>query len=46
MEVADEAPVKYANLTEEKMRKIFEEHVKGGRVVEEYALVKGSETSY
>jgi NADP-reducing hydrogenase subunit HndB len=46
VEIAEQAPVKYANLTEEKMRKIFEEHVKGGRVVEEYALVKGSETSY
>jgi NADP-reducing hydrogenase subunit HndB len=46
VEVAEQAPVKYANLTEERMRKIFEEHVKGGTAVEEYALVKGSETSY
>ncbi len=46
IEAAGQAPVKYANLTEEKMRRIFSEHVKDGKVVEEYALVTGSETSY
>lgn len=46
IEVSGQAPVKYANLTGDKMRKIFNEHVKDGKVVEEYALVTGSETSY
>lgn len=38
-----ETPVKYIELTPEKIIKIFEEHVLGGKVVEEYALAKGSE---
>ncbi|MFZ2146142.1 MAG: (2Fe-2S) ferredoxin domain-containing protein [Sedimentisphaerales bacterium] len=38
-----EAPVKYADLNEEKTRKIFSEHVLSGAVVEEYALAVGSE---
>jgi NADP-reducing hydrogenase subunit HndB len=46
IEMAGHAPVKYANLTADKMREIFAEHVKEGRVVEKYALVTGSETSY
>ncbi len=43
VELKDEAPVKYVDLTPEKIRKIFEEHVNGGKVIEEYALAKGSE---
>jgi NADP-reducing hydrogenase subunit HndB len=46
VEIVNEAPVKYVELTDEKMRKIFKEHVTGGRVVEECALVMGSETAY
>jgi NADP-reducing hydrogenase subunit HndB len=46
VEVMKKAPVKYARLNEEKIKKIFNEHVVGGNVVEEYALVIGSETSY
>ena len=46
VELKDEAPVKYVDLDEEKARKIFEEHVQGGKVVEAYALAVGSETSY
>ena len=46
VELRDEAPVKYVDLDEEKTRKIFEEHVQGGKVVEAYALAVGSETSY
>jgi NADP-reducing hydrogenase subunit HndB len=46
IEISGQAPVKYANLTGDKMRKIFNEHVKDDKVVEEYALVTGSETSY
>jgi NADP-reducing hydrogenase subunit HndB len=43
VEMKDEAPVKYVDLTPEKIRQILEEHVIGGKVVEEYALAKGSE---
>jgi len=46
VEVAGEAPVKYQFLDADKIRKILNEHVLGGKVVEEYALVVGSETSY
>ena len=43
IELKDEAPVKYVDLTAEKIRKILSEHVLGGKVVGEYALAKGSE---
>lgn len=43
VELKGEAPVKYVDLTPEKIRKILDEHVNGGKVVEEYALAKGSE---
>jgi NADP-reducing hydrogenase subunit HndB len=43
VELKDEAPVKYVDLTPEKIRKILDQHVIGGKVVEEYALAKGSE---
>ncbi len=46
IELAGEAPVKYIALTDEKMRKIFAEHVVGGKPVTEYALVAGHETTY
>ena len=39
-----EAPVKYVDLTDEKMKRIFSDHVLGGKVVTEYALARGSET--
>lgn len=43
VELKDEAPVKYADLTPEKIRKILSEHVNGKKIVQEYAFVKGSE---
>ena len=46
IELAGEPPVKYIALTEEKMRKIFTEHVVGGKPVKEFALVQGHETTY
>ena len=46
IELTGEPPVKYIALTEEKMRKIFAEHVAGGKPVTEYALVAGHETTY
>lgn len=46
VEILDKAPVKYVDLTEEKMHRIFEEHILGGRIVSEYALAVGSETTH
>lgn len=43
VELKGEAPVKYVDLTEEKIRKIFSEHVIGGKIVIEHALAIGSE---
>lgn len=46
VEIVDSPPVKYADLNEEKVKKIFHEHVLGGNIVEGAALVRGSETTY
>ena len=43
VELRDQAPVKYVDLTAEKVRRIFREHVMAGKFVEEYALSIGSE---
>ncbi|MDP3039399.1 MAG: (2Fe-2S) ferredoxin domain-containing protein [Deltaproteobacteria bacterium] len=46
VELLGDAPVKYIDLTPEKMREIFSEHVLGGKVVGKYALAVGSETTF
>jgi NADP-reducing hydrogenase subunit HndB len=46
VELLGGAPVKYIDLTPDKMREIFSEHVLGGHVVEKYALAVGSETTF
>lgn len=47
VELVGKAPVKYVDLTGEKMKRIFEDHVLAGNIVTEYALGYGSEkTSY
>lgn len=43
VEIAGQAPVKYVDLTEKKIKEIFEKHVLGGKIVQEYALGIGSE---
>jgi NADP-reducing hydrogenase subunit HndB len=43
VELQDEPPVKYVDLNKEKAKKIFDEHVMGGKIVTEYALATGSE---
>jgi len=43
VEVEGEAPVKYVELTAEKILHIFEQHVLGGSVLAEYAMARGSE---
>lgn len=43
VELKGEAPVKYVDLTEEKIRRVFSEHVIGGKIVTEHAIGIGSE---
>lgn len=44
VELKGQPPVKYVDLNPERMRRIFREHVLGGRIVQEFALAIGSET--
>jgi NADP-reducing hydrogenase subunit HndB len=46
VEIMGEAPVKYCDLNETKIKEIFKEHVMGGKIVQPYALAIGSETSF
>ncbi len=46
VEIVNNPPVRYIDLTEEKIKEIFKEHVIGGDAVEKYALAIGSETTY
>ncbi|NLH76138.1 MAG: (2Fe-2S) ferredoxin domain-containing protein [Acidobacteria bacterium] len=46
VELKDQPPVKYGDLTPAKMKEIFAEHVLGGKMVAEYVLGVGSETLY
>jgi len=43
VEIAGAAPVKYVDLTEDKVKRIFAEHVVGGKIVAVHALAIGSE---
>lgn len=43
VELKREAPVKYVDLTEKKVREIFAQHVMNGNIVVEHALAMGSE---
>ncbi len=43
VEVKDQPPVKYADLTPDKAKEILEKHVVGGEIVNEYALSVGNE---
>jgi NADP-reducing hydrogenase subunit HndB len=43
VELSGQAPVKYIELTEEKARKIFTEHILKSKFVKEYAYAIGSE---
>ena len=43
VELPNQAPVKYIDLTEDKIRRIFSDHVLGGKIVKEFALAIGSE---
>jgi NADP-reducing hydrogenase subunit HndB len=43
VELTGEPAVKYVDITPEKAKRVFEEHVLGGKIVTEYALAAGSE---
>jgi len=43
VELKDEAPVKYIDLSVDKVSRVFKEHVMGGEIVKEFALAIGSE---
>ena len=43
VELTSQPAVKYVDLTPEKAKKVFQEHVLGGKIVTEYALAAGSE---
>lgn len=46
VELLGNPPVKYVDLTKEKVKKIFDEHIMGGKIVSNYALAIGSERTY
>jgi len=46
VEVVGEAPVKYVDLTAEKIKTIFTDHVVGGKIAQPYALAVGSERTH
>jgi NADP-reducing hydrogenase subunit HndB len=46
VEFLNQAPVKYVLLDEEKAKRIFREHLMEGKIVEQYAIAMGSESSY
>jgi NADP-reducing hydrogenase subunit HndB len=43
VEILEKPPIKYIELTPDKVKTIFEDHIVGGNVVQEYALAVGSE---
>jgi NADP-reducing hydrogenase subunit HndB len=43
VELKDEPPVKYIDLSVNKVARIFKDHVMGGEIVKEFALAIGSE---
>lgn len=46
IKMGDETPVKYVDLTPDKIKEILSDHVLGGNPVEQYALARGSEKVY
>jgi NADP-reducing hydrogenase subunit HndB len=46
LEITGEPPIKYVNLTPEKIENILKEHIINGNIVKKYALAIGSERTY
>jgi NADP-reducing hydrogenase subunit HndB len=45
VEITGQSPVKYVDLKPEVMVRVFNDHVLGGRIVTDYALASGCETT-
>ena len=45
VELAGQAPVKYVDLKPERILRILREHVLGGKIITDFALASGSETT-
>jgi len=45
VEITGQSPVKYADLKPDAIVKVFNDHVLGGKIVTEYALASGCETT-
>jgi NADP-reducing hydrogenase subunit HndB len=46
LEVTGNPPVKYGDLTPEKIKEILHEHIINGNIIEKYALAMGSERTH
>jgi len=46
LEVTGNPPVKYGDLTPEKIKQILNEHIINGKIIEKYALAMGSERTH
>ena len=46
VELPDKPPVKYVDLTKDKIKQILTNHVMGGNIVNEFALAIGSERTF
>jgi (2Fe-2S) ferredoxin len=46
VEIKNQPPVKYGDLTPEKIKRIFVQHILGGQMVTDLVLGVGSETLY
>ncbi len=46
IEIVNHPPVKYVDLTVEKIKELFKEHILGGKPIAKYALVCGGEATY
>jgi NADP-reducing hydrogenase subunit HndB len=46
LEITGEPPIKYGNLTPEKIKVILDEHIINGNIVKKYALAIGSERTH
>ena len=45
VELVGEPPVKYVDMTTDRMLRVMKEHVLGGRIVTDFALARGCETT-
>ncbi len=43
VQIPDQPPVKYVDLTPDRVKEIFSRHIMAGEIVTEYALAQGSE---